>query len=244
MSESSYFVEGEKRAERVSDLFSSIAHRYDLINDLQSGFLHRYWKLETVRFLKNIPGNRVLDICCGTGDVTELLAARGFSTVGADFNQEMLDVARSRVSDFLSSYPQDEAPEYFRADALNLPFEDNSFGGATMCYGLRNLASFENGISEMVRVLKPGGKIAILDFGKPENPLWAQIYFKYLSLSVPLMGQIFAGDKKAYAYIIESLHKYPAKEFIASLLEKAGATQISVKSFLGGVMTLHTASIK
>lgn len=241
MENTSYYQHGNNRASGVSNLFSSIAPKYDFINDFQSFFLHRYWKFVTVNSLKPRFGQSALDICCGTGDVTELLASRGLIATGVDFNQPMLDVANERIPQF-SSIHSNRPPTYALADALNLPFSDNSFDCVTMCYGLRNLASFDQGIAELVRVLKPGGRLAILDFGRPVNPLLKKLYFDYLSLMVPLIGQIFARDKYAYAYILESLKNYPNPDTISNLLSQNGAHSISLTPFLNGTMTLHSAS--
>ena len=239
MRQSGYYEIGEKRAQRVSDLFSSIATRYDLINDMQSGFMHRYWKSRVIWALKPSEGESALDICCGTGDISELLWNRGAQVTGLDFNSEMLAIARIRAGELARSGmgPGGVKPDYILGDALNLPFQDKAFDLISMSYGLRNLADFRKGLEEMARVARPGCRIAILDFGKPTNPTLREMYFNYLRLSVPVLGQIMAGDRSAYAYILESLHKYPDPDFFISILGSLGI-QARAESFMGGVMTL------
>lgn len=237
MKESGYYQVGVQRAELVTQLFSSIADRYDLINDLQSFFLHRYWKHRAVWHLRPKPGESALDICCGTGDVTEILCQNGLKTVGLDFNDHMLDRARLRAENLPESGPH---PIYLQGDALHLPFPDASFDCITMSYGLRNLADFSLGLAEMVRVARPAARLAILDFGKPRDPILRTCYFDYLSWSVPMIGQVFAGDRDAYAYILESLQHFPDPEYFMNILQAHGM-QVEQESFLGGIMTLILA---
>ncbi len=243
MSESGYYQKGDQRAHLVSQLFSSIAQRYDLINDLQSFFLHRYWKHRAVHSLKPVSGMDALDICCGTGDVAELLASRGLRVTGLDFNPQMLEIARTRSSqpDRNGDQGTSGSLKYVLGDALDLPFPDHSFDFITMSYGLRNLADFSKGLSEIARVARKGARIAILDFGKPSDPLLRNLYFQYLKLTVPLLGQIMAGNRSAYAYILESLQNYPDPEFFTHQLENLGY-RASHTSFLAGIMTLITAT--
>ncbi|RME89871.1 MAG: bifunctional demethylmenaquinone methyltransferase/2-methoxy-6-polyprenyl-1,4-benzoquinol methylase UbiE, partial [Verrucomicrobia bacterium] len=201
---SGYYQPGEQRAARVRDLFGSIARRYDLLNDLQSFGLHRWWKRRLVREARPAPGRRLLDVCCGTGDVALRLARAGAEVTGLDFSEPMLAVARRRADPGLRV-------EFVQGDALALPFEDGRFDAVTIAYGLRNLADPQAGLREMARVTRPGGRLLILDFGKPARPWWRGLYFAYLRLAVPMLGRLFSGDREAYAYILESLRHYPAQ---------------------------------
>ena len=205
-----FYAPGEQRAAKVNDLFAAIARRYDLINDLQSFGLHRLWKRRVVRLTQIKPGDRALDLCCGTGDIALALAQRGAETVGLDFSDKMLEVAavRSQKSEARS---RKENPQFIQGDAQAVPFADNSFDIVTVGYGLRNLTSWERGLDEMFRVAKPGARLIVLDFGKPANGLWRKIYFAHLRCSVPLIGLLFCGNASAYAYILESLKHYPAQ---------------------------------
>jgi demethylmenaquinone methyltransferase/2-methoxy-6-polyprenyl-1,4-benzoquinol methylase len=225
-------------AERVRALFSAIAHRYDLINDLQSLGLHRLWKRRMVEWAAVGPGQRALDLCCGTGDVAWRLAARGAEVVGLDFSEPMLQRARCRAA----QHPALAARlQFVQGDALRVPFADNTFDAVTIAYGLRNLTDWLAGLREMLRVCKPGGRLVILDFGKPAWPLWRKLYFGYLRFVVPAWGRWMAGDRAAYAYILESLESYPAQQGVFSALQELGCRQVEVRDLLGGAMSLHRA---
>jgi len=230
----SFYVPGEHRASRVEDLFAAIAPRYDLINDLQSFGLHRLWKRKLLQLAQPKTGERALDLCCGTGDVAFSLARLGARVTGADFSFPMLQAAERR--------PFTARPELIRADALNLPFSDASFDLVTISYGLRNLAGVENGLKEMHRVLKTGGRALILDFGKPRNALLRFGYYGYLRGFVPLFGRIFCGSSATHAYIYESLMAYPAQYEIAKLMKRSGWTNIHIHNLLGGTMSINLGS--
>jgi demethylmenaquinone methyltransferase/2-methoxy-6-polyprenyl-1,4-benzoquinol methylase len=241
-----FFAPGEQRAARVHDLFSRIAPRYDLINDLQSFGLHRQWKRRAVQLARPQPGQRALDVCCGTGDLALGLTRRGAWVTGLDFSERMLQVAESRVSRLQLSQPaaapQSPIPPHFiRADAQRLPFADDSFDIVTVGYGLRNLANWEAGLAELQRVARPGGRLVVLDFGKPENALWRGLYFGYLKLFVPLLGRLFCGSADAYGYILESLKAYPAQQGVAAAMRALGLANVKVVNLLGGVMSINYA---
>jgi demethylmenaquinone methyltransferase/2-methoxy-6-polyprenyl-1,4-benzoquinol methylase len=232
-----FFDPGEQRAAKVQDLFARIAPRYDLINDLQSFGLHRYWKRRVLRLAHPQPGQRALDLCCGTGDLALALARRGAHVAGLDFSERMLDTAlrrQSRVPHHLLL-----TLHFMRGDALRIPFSDNSFAIVTVGYGLRNLANWETGLREMQRVASPGGRLLVLDFGKPENALWRSLYFGYLSLFVPWLGRIFCGNAGAYAYILESLKHYPGQHAVAAKMRELGLVNVRAVSLLGGAMSIN-----
>ena len=240
-----FYASGEQRAARVNDLFASIARRYDLLNDLQSFGLHRLWKRRVVRLAAVKPGDRALDLCCGTGDLSFALAKQGAETTGLDFSDKMLDVAkkRGRKAEARRQKPTPNTglrtPNFIQGDAQQLPFPEHSFDAVTMGYGLRNLTSWERGVDEMVRVTRPGGRIVVLDFGKPPNALWRKLYFMHLSLSVPLIGLLFCGNAQAYAYILESLKHYPAQLAVAEKMRALKLQNIRVINLLGGAMAIN-----
>ena len=234
----SFYAADETRAKRVNDLFATIAPRYDLINDLQSFGLHRAWKRRLIQLAEVRPGSEALDLCCGTGDVAFALADAGAKVTGADFSAPMLEVARQRQS---RSSRGNEALTFVEADALHLPYPAETFDIVTIAYGLRNLADFRAGLVEMLRVLKPGGKLLILDFGKPDFVPWRAAYFAYLKLFVPIFGKIFCANSATHAYILESLKKYPAQRGIAALLTELGGREVRIENLLGGVMSINTA---
>lgn len=229
---------GQDRARRVRALFDAIARRYDLINDLQSAGLHRLWKRRMVRLAGVGPGDRALDVCCGTGDVTRRLARSGAEVVGVDFSEAMLEVARARARRWGTA---GERVRFLQADAMHLPFAEETFDAVTVAYGLRNLADWREGLRELVRVTRPGGRVVILDFGKPERSWWRRLYFGYLRWVVPLWGAWVAGDRAAYAYILESLEAYPAQRGVERALRELGCDPVEVINLMGGAMSLHRA---
>lgn len=232
-----YYAPGEARAAKVNDLFARIARRYDLINDLQSFGLHRSWKRRVVDLARVSPGTPAIDLCCGTGDITFALAQRDADVTGLDFSAQMLEVAATRQQK--QSNTTRRAPKFMQGDAQQLPFADNTFDIVTVGYGLRNLTSWERGLEEMRRVARPGGRIIVLDFGKPANTLWRAIYFTHLRMSVPLIGLLFCGDASAYAYILESLKHYPAQLAVAEKMREMKLANVKVINLLGGAMAIN-----
>src|SRR5665213_780377 len=207
-----FYQPGEERAARVADLFAAIAPQYDRINDLQSLGLHRQWKKLLLKMAEIKPGDRALDLCCGTGDIALGLQAAGAEVIGLDFSPAMLAVARQRAGDRAGL-------QFIAGDAMALPFADESFDIVTVGYGLRNLANWEKGLEEMTRAARPEGRLLVLDFGRPANPLWRKIYFAYLKFFVPIFGKVFCKDSATHAYIFESLQNYPAQCGVAAKME-------------------------
>jgi len=234
-----FYAVGEQRASRVNDLFSAIARRYDLINDLQSFGLHRRWKHRVVDLAAVQSGNRALDLCCGTGDLALALAQRGAEVAGLDFSLPMLEIAKARGRKQSTPQTPIPNPQFIQGDAQQIPFPDASFDVVTVGYGLRNLASWENGLAEMYRVARPGARLVVLDFGKPANALWRAIYFGHLRCSVPLIGWLFCGNADAYAYILESLKHYPAQRAVAAKMRELNLANVRVINFLGGAMAIN-----
>ena len=230
-----FYSPDEQRASRVNALFSRIAGRYDLINDLQSFGLHRLWKKRVVRMAKIRFGEKALDLCCGTGDLTFGLARQGAQVTGLDFTQAMLDVAEMRRI----SASNGDKTNFLRGDAQKTPFANEAFQVVTMGYGLRNLSGWEVGLSEMLRVAGPGGRILVLEFGKPDNAIWRWMYFSYLRLFVPILGALFCGSASAYAYILESLKHYPGQRGVAEKMRELGMREVKVVNLLGGVMSIN-----
>src|SRR5678816_3538752 len=226
-----FYEPGTERASKVQDLFAKVAPRYDLINDLQSFGLHRWWKRQLVVWARPTAGERALDVCCGTGDIAFGLAANGAQATGLDLSEPMLRIARQRAETAA------QRVEFLQGDAQALPFPDASFDVVTVGYGLRNLASWKEGLREMHRVAKPGGRLLILDFGKPQNHLWREAYFAYLRGIVPLYGKMFCGDSQTHAYILESLNHYPAQTGVAAAMQEIGCSDVAVRNLLGGVMS-------
>lgn len=231
---------GDQRAARVEDLFAIVAPRYDVINDLQSLGLHRRWKRTLVNLAAVQPGDRALDVCCGTGDVAFALRQRGAEVTALDFSPAMLAVAQQRAK---NSRPTQITPpppvQFLRGDALHLPFLGESFDIVTVAYGLRNLADWERGLEEMWRVARPGARLLVLDFGKPGNPFWRWLYFGYLKHLVPCFGRIFCKDSATHAYIFASLQNYPAQRGVAAKMESLHCAGIQVRNLMGGAMSIN-----
>lgn len=232
-----FYEPGAGRAAKVHDLFSTIARRYDFINDLLSFGLHRRWKDQLVRLAGARPGMRALDVCCGTGDIAFRLAAAGAQTTGLDFNAAMLAVAERRLRTAMSG--PGRAAAFQRGDAMSLPFADASFDIVTVAYGLRNLSDWRAGLTEMWRVTRPGGRVLALDFGRPDQPLLRRLFFTHLRLFVPLHGLLICGNAAAYAYILESLKHYPAQHGVAAWMREAGMVGVRIVNFSGGVMAIN-----
>ncbi len=246
--QSKFYRPDEHRAEKVHELFATIARRYDLLNDIMSAGQHRRWKRRLVE-LAGRPRD-VLDLCCGTGDLALyfLRRSRDVWVAGVDFTMEMLRVAQSRCS----REPARGGAEpragsrlqitWVQADALRLPFPDETFDVVSVGYGLRNLADIEHGLREILRVLRPGGKLISLDFGKPESAPWRRIYFAFLATVLPILGRVFCGDPDTHAYILASLREYPAQRGIKSLMEETGFCDCSFEEYAGGAMAINFGS--
>ncbi len=232
-----YLSYGEDRAPKVREMFSRLAQRYDLVNDVMSFGMHRKWKREAVRLAINgFPRRpaRVLDLCCGTGDMSFLAETLGAShVVGADFTLPMLRVAKRRAR------AGESGPAFAAADALLLPFRDGVFDAVTVGYGLRNVADPQTALREMRRVLAPGGRVVVLDFGKPDNAFASALYQGYLRTMMPAVGWIFHGDPQTYLYIPASLERYPAQRGVEQMMREAGFVNARYENRLLGTMGLN-----
>jgi ubiquinone/menaquinone biosynthesis methyltransferase len=237
--ENRYYAAGEERPGMVRALFARIARRYDLINDLMSCGMHRRWKRRLAALANARPGERGLDLCCGTGDVARLLAASpgaagSLFVVGIDFTDEMLGIARR-------STPDSMAVRYQRGDALALPFGDGEFQIVTVAYGLRNLADLDRGLREAHRVLSPGGRLVSLEFGRPRSGILRALYFSYLRTMLPLFGLLFFGDPHTYGYIFASVSRFPGQQDLAIRMREAGFDPVEVHDLMGGAMGICVA---
>lgn len=230
-----YLSYDAERGPKVRAMFSRLARRYDLINDLMSLGMHRRWKRETVDLaLAGSAPPRVLDLCCGSGDLYFLAEGRGARSVtGADFTLPMLAVARRRAAAGAGR------SRFVQADALALPFADGSFDVVTISYGLRNIADIARALGQMRRVLAPGGRAVVLDFGKPDNAAAGALYRGLLRTTMPVIGWLFHGDPETYLYIPESLERYPAQRGVEKLMQEAGFTNARYENRLLGTMGIN-----
>ena len=236
----------EKRA-LVRGVFDSVAGRYDLMNDLMSGGVHRLWKAAMLDWLAPRPGQRLLDVAGGTGDIAlrfldrlggpERAAASGAGVTVCDLTPAMLEVGRDRAIDrgVLSGIG------WVAGDALALPIAGSACDAYTIAFGLRNVADIDAALAEARRVLKPGGRFLCLEFSRVAIPLLARLYDLYSFEVVPLLGQIVTGDREAYAYLVESIRRFPEPDALAARIAAAGLSQVKVRVLSGGVAALHSA---
>ena len=232
-----YLSYDDQRAPKVRQMFSRLAKRYDLVNDIMSFGMHRRWKRQTVGIAVDglRPDARILDLCCGTGDMVFGAEERreDVRVFGADFTLPMLSVGRARARALARPV------RWTAADALRLPFPDGTFDAITVGYGLRNLADFEAGLAEMRRILAPGGRAVILDFGKPANPVAGALYQGFLNTMMPFVGWLFHRDPETYLYIPASLRRYPAQRGVEDLMRRVGYTNVRFEERLLGTMGIN-----
>ncbi|KAA1189751.1 bifunctional demethylmenaquinone methyltransferase/2-methoxy-6-polyprenyl-1,4-benzoquinol methylase UbiE [Pseudohalioglobus sediminis] len=231
-------VDKEAKASMVADVFHSVASRYDLMNDLMSAGIHRIWKRFTIELSGVRKGNAVLDIAGGTGD----LAAKFSRIVGpegrvvlADINASMLQVGRDKL---LDTGHQGNI-EFVQADAQFLPFPDNTFDCITIAFGLRNVTEKEIALKDMLRVLKPGGRLLVLEFSKPQSEVLSKAYDTYSFRVLPLMGRLVANDADSYQYLAESIRMHPDQETLKEMMEDAGFHGVEFHNMTGGIVALH-----
>jgi demethylmenaquinone methyltransferase/2-methoxy-6-polyprenyl-1,4-benzoquinol methylase len=229
-------------AARVQDMFARIAPRYDFLNHLLSLSLDRVWRRRTAKTFAHIlgrPDARVLDLCCGTGDLTfSLESARvlsGTPIIGSDFVEGMLSRARKKA------IASRRSALFIAADALHLPFLPASFDLVTTAFGFRNLANYEEGLREFARVLKPGGELGILEFSEPTSGPLAGLFRFYFRNVLPRIGKTVSGDAEAYAYLPGSIAKFPSPSALTALIEKAGFADVRIASWNFKTVLLHSA---
>jgi len=227
----------QQAATWVRGMFGRIAPRYDLLNHLLSLNIDRYWRARTVKRVSGVlarPGALVLDLCCGTGDLMLALQARSSAIVyGSDFCHPMLVAANRKVEQ------RRLRSAVFEADAITLPVADASVDLITMAFGFRNLANYQQGLSELMRVLRPGGLAAILEFSTPPNPVLSRLYDYYSRAILPVIGGWISGSKEAYSYLPESVRKFPGAEELADQMRVAGFTNVRFERMTAGIVALH-----
>ena len=219
---------GRLPADGVQRMFDRIAPVYDAMNRVMTGGLDGRWRRITVEEVVR-SGDRVLDACCGTGDLAIAARARGADVVGLDFSERMLERARAK----------DAGIEWVRGDMLDLPFEDGAFDAVTVGFGVRNVTDLEAGLRELRRVLRIGGRVGILEITQPRGAL-APFYRLWFDRVVPLLGKVLPGGA-AYTYLPASVRRFPDPEALASLLDAAGFTAVRFRRFAGGIVALHVA---
>lgn len=230
----------DKSGDRVRKMFAEIAPRYDLMNHLLSLNIDRRWRTKTVNALRLDGTEPIADVCTGTGDLAIEIAKRvqgRAPVVATDFCNEMLDVARRKQSKLAIDA---EHLRFVEADTQHLPLESDSCQAITVAFGIRNVANTESGIKEMLRVLRPGGQMAILEFSKPTLPGLKHLYQTYFSFILPRVGQRLANNQQsAYSYLPQSVQEFPSGEGMVELMEKCGVQNVSCQPLTFGIASLY-----
>jgi demethylmenaquinone methyltransferase/2-methoxy-6-polyprenyl-1,4-benzoquinol methylase len=223
-----------KRGRRISTMFDRIAPTYDLLNHLLSGNVDARWRRQAARTLALTGRERVLDACCGTGDLAVAMLEGGAGeVVGTDFAPAMVDLAREKAGDRI---------DFQVADTTKLPFADASFDVATIGFGVRNLEDMDGGFREIRRVLAPGGRFLVLEFSRPPNPVFRAIYHTYFMIVLPMIGNLVSGGSdNAYTYLPRSVMAFPGPDALAARLKDAGFSRVDVTTLTMGVACIHVA---
>lgn len=231
-------VAASEKVSLVANVFHSVAAKYDVMNDLMSLGIHRLWKRFTIDCSGVRPGQKVLDLAGGTGDLTALFSRRVGPTgqvILADINESMLNVGKDKLRDLglVNNI------SYVQANAEALPFADNSFDIITIAFGLRNVTDKNAALRSMFRVLKPGGRLLVLEFSKPTEEWLSKVYDVYSFKLLPVMGKLVANDSESYQYLAESIRMHPDQDTLKQMMEDAGFAQASYHNLTGGIVALH-----
>jgi len=230
-------VNESEHARRVREMFAGIASRYDLLNHLLSVNTDQRWRRLVAKRLRGAlesPGARALDVACGTGDLSlQIAQVTGARVIGTDFCRPMLDIAARKTSARARVIP------FIEGDALRLPFAEQSFDAVTIAFGLRNLSSVEGGLRELWRVLKPGGRAAVLEFSSPVVPGFRALFQFYFTRVLPRIGGYVSGSRGAYEYLPDSVSRFPDQERLASLMREVGFEEVEYQNLTGGIAALH-----
>ena len=231
-------VSESEKAGRVQGVFGSVASRYDIMNDVMSGGIHRVWKDAMMDWLAPRSGQKLLDVAGGTGDIAYRFlkrAGQGHATV-LDLTEEMLVEGRKRAE---ASQMVDQL-DWSVGDAMALPFPDNSFDVYTISFGIRNVTRPQDALNEAFRVLRPGGRLMVLEFSQIPNPAMQWAYDRYSFNFIPLMGQLIANDRDSYQYLVESIRKFPDQDTFLNMVRSAGFENAKYRNLTAGVACLHS----
>ena len=228
-------VSPEEKTQRVGAVFSSVAKKYDVMNDAMSAGLHRLWKDRFVRRVKPRAGEAILDMAGGTGDIAFRMARHGARVTVSDINQDMLDVGVERAAK-----RGIEGLTWSRQNAEELTFADRAFDAYTIAFGIRNVTRIDAALAEAYRVLKFGGRFCCLEFSTTQWPGFKEAYDAYSHHLVPRLGQMIAGDAESYRYLIESIRRFPPMPRFESMIREAGFTRTKVEPILGGLVAIHS----
>lgn len=231
-------VGADQKAGLVQGVFSRVASKYDVMNDLMSAGVHRLWKDAMMDWLAPRPGQRLIDVAGGTGDIAFrfLTRAPGASAVVVDLTEPMLVEGRARAE----AAAMGGALDWVVGDAMALPFADASFDVYTISFGIRNVTRIEAALAEAHRVLRPGGRLMVLEFSRMVSPALQWAYDRYSFNVIPVMGQIVAGDRDSYQYLVESIRRFPEQERFAAMIREAGFGQVRFRNLSMGIAALHS----
>lgn len=225
------------KEKRVYEIFQTISQDYDKVNGIISFNMHKRWKRDTIKQLNIQENSKILDVCCGTGDFTFMLSLETdnkIEIIGLDFSENMLSVARKKNEELKL-----ENVEFVHGNAMELPYEDNTFDGVVIGFGLRNTPDYEKVVKEMIRVVKPRCKVACLDTSHPTLPIFKQLYWFYFRNIMPRLGQLFSRHKKEYQWLNDSTEIFLNKKELKDLFKKVGLRDVKIKSYAGGTVALH-----
>ena len=228
-------VTPEEKTRRVGEVFTEVAERYDLMNDLMSLGIHRLWKRLFVKGCGLVPGQQLLDLAGGTGDIAALAVAEGAEVTVADINHAMLTVGRAR----LEQRGLVRNVRWVQANAEALPFPDQHFDHVTIVFGLRNVTHREQALSDMVRVLKPGGQLHIMEFSQVQTPVFKTLYDRWSFDVMPWLGAKVAGTAESYQYLAESIRRFPDQDRLAEMMRQAGLSGVSWRNLSDGICAIH-----
>lgn len=231
-------VDEEKKAGMVHGVFSSVASKYDVMNDVMSVGIHRLWKDAMMDWLAPHPGQKLLDVAGGTGDISFrfLTRAPGATATVLDMTESMLVEGRKRAE----AGQMAQSLDWVVGDAMALPFEANTFDVYTISFGIRNVTRIEDALAEAYRVLRPGGRIMVLEFSQIPNELMQKAYDLYSFNVIPKMGKMIAGDEASYQYLVESIRKFPDQETFAGMIRSAGFDNVRYRNLSMGIAALHS----
>ncbi|WP_306639563.1 bifunctional demethylmenaquinone methyltransferase/2-methoxy-6-polyprenyl-1,4-benzoquinol methylase UbiE [Sanyastnella coralliicola] len=232
-------TEDRAKKEQVAEMFDNIAHSYDQLNHVLSFGIDILWRKKAIRMMKKLKPKRIMDVATGTGDFAIEAARMGVDAekiIGVDISNGMLDIGREK----LKKKGLDQLIELKYGDSENLPFEDDYFDAYTAAFGVRNFENLEKGLTEMLRVLRPGATGFILEFSKPRSFPFKQLYWFYFKAILPIVGRLFSKDSRAYTYLPESVAAFPEGDEFLEIMKRCGYTSVERKALTGGIATIYT----
>jgi demethylmenaquinone methyltransferase/2-methoxy-6-polyprenyl-1,4-benzoquinol methylase len=235
-------LSGQSKKEQVADMFDNIAYRYDFLNRFLSAGLDISWRRKALGFLKELQPKKILDVATGTGDVAIMASGllKPEAITGIDISEGMLEIGRKKIQ----RLGLQDAIELLKGDSETINFEDNSFDAVTVAFGVRNFQNLEKGLSEILRVLKPGGKLVVLEFSQPKMPFVKSFYNLYMKVVTPNMGKLFSKNRNAYQYLDASIKKFPEGENFKHILENLGYIHLQYKPLSAGICSIYCGTKK